>query len=57
MNTIGSLWIFALMVMIDVDAFSRPFFLHPFHGVLELVELSIVGIVFCNWGMPPGRAA
>ena len=50
MNTIGSLWIFALMVMIDVDAFSRTFFLHPFHGVLELVELSIVGIVFLQLG-------
>jgi TRAP-type C4-dicarboxylate transport system permease small subunit len=50
MNTIGSLWIFALMVMIDVDAFSRTFFNHPFHGVLELVELSIVGIVFLQLG-------
>ncbi|MDP6428111.1 MAG: TRAP transporter small permease [Rhodospirillales bacterium] len=50
MNTIGSLWIFALMVMIDVDAFSRTLFNRPFHGVLELVELSIVGIVFLQLG-------
>ena len=50
MNTIGSLWVFALMVMINVDAFSRTLFARPFHGVLELVELSIVGIVFLQLG-------
>jgi TRAP-type C4-dicarboxylate transport system permease small subunit len=50
MNTIGSLWIFVLMIMIDTDAFSRTFFNHPFHGVIELVELSIVGIVFMQLG-------
>ena len=50
MNTIGSLWIFAMMVMIDTDAFSRTLFAHPFHGVIELVEMSIVGIVFMQLG-------
>lgn len=50
MNTIGSLWIFAMMVMIDTDAFSRTLFSHPFHGVIELVEMSIVGIVFMQLG-------
>ncbi len=50
LNTIGSLWIFVLMVMVDTDALSRTFFAHPFHGVNELVELSIVGIVFMQLG-------
>lgn len=50
MNTIGSFWIFVLMIMIDTDAFSRTFFNRPFHGVIELVELSIVGIVFLQLG-------
>lgn len=49
-NTIGSVWIFVLMVMIDTDALSRTFFARPFHGVNELVELSIVGIVFMQLG-------
>lgn len=50
LNTLGSIWIFALMVMIDTDATGRTFFAHPFHGVNELVELSIVGIVFLQLG-------
>jgi TRAP-type mannitol/chloroaromatic compound transport system permease small subunit len=50
MNTLGSIWIFALMVMIDADAFGRTFFTHPIHGVNELVELSLIGIVFLQLG-------
>ena len=50
MNTVGSIWVFVLMLMVDVDAFSRTLFNHPFHGVTELVELSIVGIVFLQLG-------
>ena len=50
MNTIGSVWIFVLMVLIDTDAFSRTLFNHPFHGVNEMVEMSIVGIVFMQLG-------
>lgn len=50
MNSIGSAWIFVLMVIICVDAFGRTFFAHPFHGVNEIVEMSIVGIVFLQLG-------
>ena len=50
MNSIGSSWIFVLMVIICVDAFGRTFFAHPFHGVNEVVEMSIVGIVFLQLG-------
>ncbi len=46
MNALGSLWIFVLMLMIDADAFGRTFLAHPIHGVNELVEMSLVGIVF-----------
>jgi len=46
MNALGSLWIFALMLMIDADAFGRTFLAHPIHGVNELVEMSLIGIVF-----------
>lgn len=50
MNTIGSAWIFVLMVMIDTDAFSRTLFTNPIHGVNEMVEMSIVAIVFMQLG-------
>ncbi|NQV56123.1 MAG: TRAP transporter small permease [Rhodospirillales bacterium] len=50
MNSIGSGWIFLLMVMICVDATGRTFFTHPINGVNEMVEMSIVGIVFMQLG-------
>ncbi len=46
MNALGSLWIFGLMLMIDADAFGRTLLAQPIHGVNELVEMSLVGIVF-----------
>lgn len=50
MNTLGSLWVFFLMILICTDAIARSFFNHPFHGVTELVEFSIIGIVFLQLG-------
>lgn len=50
MNSIGSGWIFVLMTMICVDATGRTLFTHPFNGVNEMVEMSIVGIVFMQLG-------
>lgn len=46
MNSVGTVLIFALVVMINVDVFSRFLFNAPINGVTELVELSIVAIVF-----------
>lgn len=46
LNSIGTLWIFALMVVISLDVIGRTAFNAPLPGVLELVRLSIVGIVF-----------
>ena len=46
LNSAGGALIFALIVMINVDVFSRFLFNAPIDGVTELVELSIVAIVF-----------
>ncbi|HEY5622683.1 MAG TPA: TRAP transporter small permease, partial [Gammaproteobacteria bacterium] len=46
LNSIGTAWIFALMVLINVDVLARYLFNAPIQGVAEMVELSIVGIVF-----------
>ncbi|HRD98544.1 MAG TPA: TRAP transporter small permease subunit [Rubrivivax sp.] len=46
MNALGTLWILALMVLMNVDVFGRNLLDMPVRGVTELVSLSIVGIVF-----------
>ena len=50
LNSAGGALIFALIIMINVDVFSRFLFNHPIDGVAELVELSIVAIVFLQLG-------
>lgn len=46
LNGIGTAEIFALMVLINIDVLSRYLFNSPINGVTEIVELSIVCIVF-----------
>lgn len=46
MNALGSVWILLLVLMVFADALGRSFFSHPIAGVTELVQISIVGIVF-----------
>ena len=46
LNALGTVWILALMVLIDADVIGRDLFASPVRGVTELVTLSIVGIVF-----------
>lgn len=46
LNAIGTICIFAVMVLINTDIFGRFLFSSPVPGVKELVELSIVAIVF-----------
>ena len=46
LNSVGTFLIFALVIMINLDVFSRFLFNKPIDGVTELVELSIVAIVF-----------
>ncbi|MEE8396335.1 MAG: hypothetical protein V3S29_09795, partial [bacterium] len=50
LNGIGSIWIFSLTVLINTDAFSRKLFSAPIYGVPEMIEMSIVGIVFLQLG-------
>lgn len=46
LNGIGTVLIFAMMLLINLDVLSRYLFNAPIEGVTELVELSIVCIVF-----------
>lgn len=46
LNSIGTLWIFAIMVLMNTDIFMRFVFGAPIDGVTEIIELSIAGIVF-----------
>ena len=50
LNGIGSALIFALVVMINLDIAARFLFNAPISGVTEMVELSIVAIVFLQIG-------
>jgi len=46
MNAAGSAWIVVLMLLINAEAIGRSAFNKPIIGVIELIEISIVGIVF-----------
>ena len=50
LNSIGTIWIFLLMIVIVTDVIGRTVFTRPLPGVPELVSLSIVGIVFLQIG-------
>ena len=45
-SALGTAWIFFLMVLICADVIGRDLFLKPILGVAEMVQFSIVGIVF-----------
>jgi TRAP-type mannitol/chloroaromatic compound transport system permease small subunit len=46
LNAIGTAWIFFLMALISADVIGRSAFNAPLTGVPEMVQFSIVGIVF-----------
>ncbi len=46
LNSIGTLLIFGLMMLVTADVSFRFFLTQPIPGVVEIVEMSIVGIVF-----------
>lgn len=50
LSSVGGVLIFAMIVLINLDVFSRFLFNAPIDGVTELVELSIVAIVFLQLG-------
>ncbi len=50
MNALGSAWILVLVVLISLDASGRKWFAAPIEGVGELIELSLVGVLFLQLG-------
>ena len=48
LNTIGSLWVLLLVLLICADSFGRSFFARPIEGVVEMVAISMAVIVFCQ---------
>jgi len=48
LSSLGTAWIFILMLVITVDVVGRTAFTRPLPGVPELVSISIVGIVFLS---------
>lgn len=50
MNAAGSVWILLLILLVTADALGRSFFAAPIVGTVELVQISIVGIVFMQLG-------
>jgi TRAP-type mannitol/chloroaromatic compound transport system permease small subunit len=46
MNALGSLWILFLVLLVTSDAMGRSLFASPIVGVTELIQASIIGIVF-----------
>ncbi len=45
-SAVGTVWILALMILINADVLGRVLLSAPISGTPELVTLSIVGIVF-----------
>lgn len=45
-NAAGTLVVLALVMVVNYDAIARGFFHKPFHGAVELVQFSMVLIVF-----------
>jgi TRAP-type C4-dicarboxylate transport system permease small subunit len=46
LNTLGSLWIIGLMLLVCADVVGRSGFNHPIDGVSEIAAFSVVGIMF-----------
>ncbi|MGE0744850.1 MAG: TRAP transporter small permease subunit [Rhodospirillales bacterium] len=50
LNGLGTLWVLLLLVLINADVVSRNLFNAPIDGVIEIIELSLVAIVFLQLG-------
>lgn len=50
LNGIGTLWILALLILINADVFGRNILHAPINGVIEMVEISMIAIVFLQLG-------
>jgi len=50
LGAIGTIWIFFLMLLINADVIGRYFFNQPLVGTVEIVSMSIVGIIYLQLG-------
>ena len=50
LGAIGTAWIFVLMLLINADVIGRYFFNKPMVGTVEIVSMSIVGIIYLQLG-------
>ncbi len=50
LGAIGTVWIFFLMLLINADVIGRYFFNRPLEGTIEIVSMSIVGIIYLQLG-------
>ena len=46
MNALGSFWILLLVLLVTSDALGRTFLSYPIQGTHEMIQISVVGIVF-----------
>jgi len=46
MNALGSFWVLVLVILVTSDALGRTFLNHPIQGTHEMIQISVVGIVF-----------
>ena len=46
MNSVGSIWVFCLMLLVCADIFGRNVLNAPILGVAEILSYSMVGIVY-----------
>lgn len=46
MNSVGTAWVFVILVLVNADVGGRTLFSAPVRGVTEIVSLSIVACVF-----------
>jgi TRAP-type mannitol/chloroaromatic compound transport system permease small subunit len=46
MNSLGTCWIFVLLILINIDIVGRTLFSSPVRGVTEIVGMTIVACVY-----------
>ena len=46
LNGIGTIWILAILILINADVFGRNVLHAPINGVIEMIEISMIAIVF-----------
>jgi len=51
LGAVGTIWIFLLMLLINGDVIGRYLFNKPLVGTIEIVSMSIVGIIYLQLGL------